>query len=95
LVRAIYTRETCALWIKNEGYQWSLISEGNQPKEVDAFTQPIPELAPGRYSITWYDPQAGKFSKKKTETEVKGDGVLLLSVPSFLTDLACLVTRLP
>lgn len=95
LVRVIYAGEHCALWIKNNGYQWSLISEGNQPKEVGAFTQPISDLAPGRYSITWYDPQVGKFSEKKTEIEVKGDGVLTLSVSAFSKDLACLVTRLP
>jgi hypothetical protein len=95
LVRVIFTGENCALWIKNEGYQWSVMSEGVQPKNVVEFTQPIPDLAPGRYSITWYDPQAGTFFEKKTGAEVKGDGVLGLSVPAFSKDLACLVTRLP
>jgi hypothetical protein len=95
LVRCIYSGENCALWLKNLDYQWSLVSEGKAPAEVGASSQAIPDLAPGRYSIAWYDPQTGKFFEKKTVVEVKADGVLLLAVPSFTKDLACLVTRQP
>jgi hypothetical protein len=95
MVRCIYAGEHCALWLKNDDYKWSLVSEGVVPKETGAFTQAIPDLAPGSYSIAWYDPQTGKFLENTTEAEVKEDGVLSLSVPSFSKDLACLVMRQP
>jgi len=93
VVRCIYSGEDCALWFKNEEYQWSLVSEGKEPKEIGAFTQVVPDLVPGRYSVAWYDPQTGKFFGKTTEVEVKEDGVLSLLVPSFSKDLSCLLTR--
>ncbi|HEX9652191.1 MAG TPA: cellulase family glycosylhydrolase [bacterium] len=93
MVRCIYAGENCALWFKNDSYQWSLVSEGNMPKETGAFSQVIPDLVPGRYEVSWYDPQTGKFFEEKAEAEVKADGSLRLSVPSFTKDLACLITR--
>jgi hypothetical protein len=95
MVRCIYSADRCAIWLKNEEYQWSLVGEGKEPKEMGPFLQVIPDLAPGRYSIAWYDPQAGKFFEKTSEVEVKEDGVLLLSVPSFSKDLACFIKRQP
>ncbi len=95
LVRCIYSGEQCALWLKNEAYQWSLVNEDKQPQQIGAFSQSIPDLAPGRYAIAWYDPQSGNFHEKKTEAEVKGDGVLSLAIPPFSKDLACLITRQP
>ena len=95
MVRCIYSGEHCALWLKNEDYKWSFVSEGIVPKETGAFMQVVPDLAPGRYSIGWYDPQTGRFFEKTTDREVKEDGVLSLSVPSFSKDLACLVMRQP
>ena len=92
-VRCVYSGENCALWLKNDDYKWSLVSEGKEPKQMGSFSQLIPDLVPGRYSITWYDPHNGRFSEETTEVEVKEDGALSLSVPSFSTDLACLVTR--
>jgi hypothetical protein len=93
MVRCVYAGAHCALWLKNEDYKWSLVSEGKEPKELGAFPQVIPDLAPSRYSIAWYDPQTGRFSEKRTEAVVKEDGILSLSVPSFSKDLACLVMR--
>lgn len=95
MVRGIYSGGQCALWLKNEDYKWSLVSEGVVLKETGEFVQIVPDLAPGRYAVAWYDPQSGKFLEKKTEETVKEDGALLLSVPSFTKDLACLLTRLP
>ena len=94
LVRCIYSGAQFALWIKNEAYQWSLVSEGHVPGQVGAFSQIIPDLAPGRYTVTWYDPQTGKFSDAKNEIAVKSDGQLSLPVPAFSKDLACFATRL-
>jgi hypothetical protein len=95
MVRCIYAGGDCALWLKNEDYKWSLIAEGVVPKETGAFTQVIPDLTPGRYSIAWYNPQTGKFLENTPEPEVNEDGVLSLPVSSFSKDLACLVTRQP
>lgn len=95
LVRIIYSGENCALWLKNMDYQWSIVSEGKEPMPIGTFSQIIPDLAPGHYSIAWYDPQAGKFFEKTTKAEVKADGVLSLAVPSFSKDLACLIKRQP
>lgn len=95
MVRCIYTGQHCSLWFKNDEYQWSLMGEGKEPKEMGAFSQIIPDLVPGLYSIAWYDPQNGHFFEKTTHGEVKEDGVLSLSVPSFSKDLACLVMRQP
>ncbi len=95
LVRCIYSGENSALWFKNEEYQWSIVGEGKEPKEIGAFTQVVPDLVPGRYSVAWYNPQTGKFSEKTTEVEVKEDGVLSFLVPSFSKDLSCLLTRQP
>jgi hypothetical protein len=93
MVRCIYAGGDCALWLKNEDYKWSLIAEGVVPKETGAFTQVIPDLTPGRYSIAWYNPQTGKFLENTTEAEVNEDRVLSLPVSSFSRDLACLVTH--
>ncbi|MCI0696602.1 glycoside hydrolase family 5 protein [candidate division KSB1 bacterium] len=93
LVRSIYSGENCAPWLKNMDYQWSIMSEGKEPMPIGTFSQIIPDLAPGRYAIAWYDPQTGKFFEKTTKVEVKTDGVLSLVVPSFSKDLACLVKR--
>jgi hypothetical protein len=93
MVRCIYAGEHCALWLKNDEYKWSDMSEGIQPGLMGAFSQVVPDIVPGRYSVAWYDPQTGQFSEKRTEHDVKEDGVLLLTVPSFSKDLACLVIR--
>jgi len=95
MVRCIYIGEHCALWFKNMDYQWSLMSEGEEPKELGAFSQVVPDLSPGRYSISWYDPQSGEFLEKTTKAEVLEDGILSLLVPSFSKDLACLVMHRP
>jgi hypothetical protein len=95
MVRCIYYGEHCALWFKNLDYQWSLVNEGMGLKEVGVFSQAIPDLLPGRYSIMWFDPQVGHFFEKTTDAEVKEGGVLSLSVPSFRRDLACLAVRKP
>lgn len=95
MVRCIYFGEHCALWFKNLGYQWSLVNEGKALVDIGAFSQVVPDLIPGRYSIAWFDPQTGQFSEKKEEVELKEGGVLALSVPSFSRDLACLVKRKP
>jgi len=93
MIRCIYFGDDAALWLKNDFYQWSLISEGLLPTETGSLIQNIPELVPGNYTINWYDPQSGLFSENEIEAEVKGDGILTLTVPSFVKDLACLVTR--
>jgi hypothetical protein len=95
MVRCIYDGGDCAVWFKNDTYQWSLVSEGKEPKQLGQFLQVVPELAPGRYTISWYDPHAGKFLEKDTEAEVKEDGRLSLAVPTLSKDLACLVKRHP
>jgi hypothetical protein len=95
LVRVIYSGENCALWLKNLDYQWSIVSEGKEPTSIGTFLQIIPGLAPGRYTIAWYDPQTGNFFEKPTQAEVKADGTLSLAVPSFSKDLACLIKRQP
>lgn len=95
MVRCIYFGEHCALWFKNLDYQWSLVNEGKALVDAGAFSQDVPDLVPGRYSIAWFDPQTGQFSEKKEEVELKEGGVLALSVPSFSKDLACLIKRKP
>jgi hypothetical protein len=95
MVRCIYFGEHCALWFKNLDYQWSLVNEGKALVDAGAFSQDVPDLVPGRYSIAWFDPQTGQFSEKKEEVELKEGGVLALSVPSFSKDLACLIKRQP
>lgn len=93
LVRIIYSGEHCALWFKNMDYQWSLVQEGKQPGALGAFTQIIPELTPGPYTVAWYDPQTGAFMGKPIEMEADAAGTLALPVPSFVKDLAVVVTR--
>ena len=95
LVRCIYSGENCALWFKNLDYEWALANEGQVAADVGTFRQLIPELAPGRYTVAWFDPQAGKFFEKTSEVEVKEEGVLSLAVPSFTKDLACVAKRRP
>ena len=95
MVRCIYYGDHCALWFKNLDYQWSLVAEGKVVKKVGVFSQSVPELVPGRYTVAWYDPQGGRFFEKTTEAVVKEDGVLTLAVPTFLKDFACIVTRRP
>jgi hypothetical protein len=94
MVRAVSSGTQCALWLKNDRYQWSLVSEGKEPEELGEFVQSVPDLVPGRYSVSWYNPQTGEFLGSKTERYVAGDGVLGLPVPSFSRDLACVIQRL-
>lgn len=91
MIRCIYDGRDCALWLKNADYVWSRIAEGQLPKETGAFTQLVPDLVPGHYSIAWYDPQSGRFSQKTSEANVDESGVLTLTVPSLSEDLACLI----
>lgn len=93
LVRIIYSGEHCALWFKNMDYQWSLVQEDKQPGALGAFTQIILELPPGRYTVAWYDPQTGAFMGKPIAMEAEAEGTLALPVPSFVKDLAVVVTR--
>lgn len=95
MVRCIVAGDGCAVWFKNPDYAWSLVYEGKKPRELEAFTQTVPDLAPGRYSIAWYNPQSGEFTGKPLEDAVKDDGILSLTVPSFSKDLACIIQRLP
>ena len=95
MVRCIVSGSDCALWFKNPEYAWSLVYEGKKPGELEAFTQTVPDLAQGRYSIAWYNPQSGEFTGEPQEAAVKHDGILSLSVPSFSKDLACIIQRLP
>jgi hypothetical protein len=93
MVRCIYFGSNAALWFKNEFYQWSRISEGEKLNLVGEFLQQIPDMPPGSYTISWYDPQEGKFLETKTEAEADQNGILFLTVPAFLKDLSCLVIQ--
>ena len=93
MIRSIYYGGNCALWLKNIEYQWSVIGDTSGPKEIGGLMQDVPDLAPGHYKITWFNPQTGQFFDKSSEGTVKDDGVLLLSVPPFVKDLACLIKR--
>jgi hypothetical protein len=93
MVRAIYSGEQSGLWFKNMDYQWSLVHEGRTPAEIGSFAQVVPGLAPGRYVVLWFDPQAGTFLDKKTEATTSINGELMLTVPPFSKDMACLLTR--
>ncbi len=95
LVRCIYGGEQYALWLKNLQYQWIVISEGNTLQGTGEFSQIVPCLVPGRYSVAWYEPQTGQFSGKPFDVDVQVDGRLVLSVPSIMKDLACLLKRKP
>ena len=95
LVRCIYSDGQCALWLKNLDYQWNQVSEGSTLHATGEFSQIIPNLVAGEYSVAWYDPQAGQFTGKPFDVEVKEEGTIVLSVPSIKKDLACLVTRRP
>jgi hypothetical protein len=94
MVRCMYVADGCALWLKNEEYQWSIVQQGGALPPIAAFSQPVPDLAPGRYRILWYDPQTGRFAPETGDGEVKEDGILLLPVPAFARDLACLVKKM-
>ena len=93
LVRCIYYGSDCALWLKHMDYQWWMVNEGNEPVDLEPFIQIVPDLYPGRYTITWYDPQNGQFLENNTIAEVKEDGQLFLNVQPFSKDMACIIKR--
>ena len=95
LVRAISSGERCALWLKNLEYRWSSVGKSGDPKSLKPFLEKVPGLPPGRYAATWYDPQTGRFTGIRSESESDPQGTLVLSVPSFSRDLACMIIRLP
>jgi hypothetical protein len=68
------------------------IGEAREPEAVESFTQLVPDLVSGTYAVRWYEPQTGDFLAKSTQATVDEDGTLSLSVPSFVRDLACLIT---
>ncbi|MBN1577751.1 MAG: cellulase family glycosylhydrolase [Chitinispirillaceae bacterium] len=80
-----------ALWFKSGNYLWSAKTTAIKLVKIDSFTQKVPGVGPGKYAVSWYDPQTGVFTGKAMETTVDEDGKLTLSVPSFFKDLACLV----
>ena len=93
LVRCIYYGPDCALWLKHINYQWWMVNEGNEPLELPPFIQIVPDLVPGQYTITWYDPQTGEFLENRRSEAVKEDGLLSLDVASFAKDMACIIRR--
>ena len=80
-----------ALWFKSGNYLWSAKTTNIKLEKIDSFVQKITGVVPGKYSVSWYDPQTGTFTGKTTKAIVNADSVLTLSVPSFTKDLACLV----
>ncbi len=93
LVRSIESGGNCALWFKNLDYQWSVVGEGKELSAVGVFRQKVSGLPSGSYEISWYDPQKGVFLKNKSREKTSPDGELILTVPSFVRDLACLIKR--
>lgn len=91
LVTRIYFGQNAALWFKNDKYQWSLFYEGKYPEEIEKFNQTINDLDEGKYSVSWFNPQTGKFFDKQVYVKVGKDGLLNLEVPAFTKDLACFV----
>ena len=93
MVRCIYFGGNCALWFKNISYQWSVVEGEKKTVSPGEFVQKVPDMAPGNYIVKWYDPQAGVFLNNATETEIKDDGILSLTVPVFPKDMACIVEK--
>ena len=95
MVRCIYAGAECALWFKNDEYQWATVNEGKKPTLIQTFRQVVPQVVPGRYTARWYDPQSGQFIGPPVSIEVSSDEVLTLDVPQFSKDLACMVVPQP
>ncbi len=91
MARCIYSGDQCALWFKNDAYQWDLVNNGDRPKEIAGFSQRVPDVVPGRYTIRWYNPQTGHFFGSDQVANVGTDGALVMSVPAFTDDVACLI----
>jgi hypothetical protein len=93
LVRMLVCGPHRALWIKNDMYQWSRLSEGEAPREISRLQQRIHGLLPGSYTVTWYDPQTGNFLGKAEKKHAGEDGAIVLPVPRFSRDVACVVKQ--
>ena len=93
LCHAHMVRAGCryAVWFKSGNYVWSAKSSGLKQVALNTFTQKVPGVTPGKYSVTWYNPQTGAFSETKRIAAVNKSGVLTLTVPSFAKDAACLI----
>ncbi len=90
-VRCIRAGKRYALWFKNSCYIWSARTAGIKSETIGCFVQTISEIASGRYTVLWFDPQRGSFADTSESVTVGKEGLMSLSVPSFEKDIACLI----
>lgn len=85
-------KDRACFWLSNpKATWWNLVIENQQPPETNPAAIEIQGLAPGDYSIQWWDTSAG--------TVIRTDQVSLTKptfkapVPPFKRDIACKVKR--
>lgn len=81
------------LWLcdKNATW-WNQVVDNQQPAEIKSATFEIAGLEPGVYKVEWWHTQEGRTIAGEQISHANGP--LRISVPFFIGDIACKITRL-
>jgi hypothetical protein len=76
------------LWLFNPQAAWSgVVIDRRAPTPISGATVEVKDLAPGTYTVQWWDTSQGKVLKEVRRSPAAG--VLRLEVPTFDRDIAC------
>ncbi len=81
-------RDRAYLWLANrQATWWNLVVEKRQSDPIDSTSVMLDGLAPGRYTVLWWDTHEGVPLAR--QTMAAEEGRLRLTAPRFSRDLAC------
>lgn len=91
-VVGLQDRQAAYLWLfHQQATWWNQVVQQQPPATLDAARLEVPQLAPGRYRVVWWDPARGQAI---SEHQVTVDSEpLTLDVPPFAWDLAAKILR--
>lgn len=75
------------LWIADPDATWYHAAQGQQPQERAGVTVRLENMAPGNYTVEWWNTRTGEVSRGEG-VDHRG-GTLTLTVPPFTADIAC------
>jgi hypothetical protein len=90
------------IWLRSKDYtvDGSIAARGKQqnspvyvPLLVEGQSLTLDDMADGRYTVFWYDPQSAEWLEKAEVSSVRK--TLTIPIPAFRSDLAAKIVRNP